>query len=92
MRLAGDWRYVSAGEYDGLPRRQTPSSLREAVISRRHHRRARNGPRGQRRSTRPRSSKQFLSEVPLGLIEMRQAFAAGGDYGDWLRARPAVAG
>ena len=45
MRLAGDWRYVSPGEYKAF----------------------RDGE------------------------SMRQAFAAGATYGDWMRARPAVA-
>jgi hypothetical protein len=28
---------------------------------------------------------QFLKDIPLGAIEMQQAFAATGDYGRWLR-------
>jgi hypothetical protein len=31
-----------------------------------------------------------MREVPLGFLEMRQAFAPTGEYGRWLRDRPAV--
>jgi hypothetical protein len=33
---------------------------------------------------------QFVKEIPLGYLEMRQAFSPSGDYGKWLRERPAL--
>ena len=33
---------------------------------------------------------QFMRDIPLGFIEMRQAFGPAGDYGKWLRDRPAL--
>jgi len=90
MRLAGDWRYVSPGEYDAF-RDGASVELRDAV-------RARATAAAEERARAEKLPfdqgafrEQFLREVPLGLIEMRQAFAAGAPYGDWLRARPAVA-
>ena len=90
MRLAGDWRYVSAGEYDAF-RDGSSNELREAVFARataaeEERARAEKGP-----FDAAAYKDQFLREIPLGLIEMRQAFAAGAPYGDWMRARPAVA-
>jgi len=90
MRLAGDWRYVSAGEYEAF-RDGSSNELREAVFARvsaAEEERA----RAEKRPFDAAAYKdQFLREIPLGLIEMRQAFAAGAPYGDWMRARPAVA-
>ncbi len=90
MRLAGDWRYVSAGEYEAF-RDGSSVELRDAVRARaaaaaEERARAENRPFDQ-----DAFKEQFLRDVPLGLIEMRQAFAAGAPYGDWLRGRPAVA-
>ncbi|HZI78888.1 MAG TPA: metallophosphoesterase [Vicinamibacterales bacterium] len=90
MRLAGDWRYVSAGEYGGF-RDGTSVELREAVRVRATAAAEERARAEQRPFDAAAFKEQFLKEVPLGLIEMRQAFAAGTTYGDWLRARPAVA-
>ena len=90
MRLAGDWRYVSAGEYDAF-RDGSSNELRDAVVARLSTA-AEERARAEKRPFDAAAYKeQFLREVPLGLIEMRQAFAAGAQYGDWMRARPAVA-
>ena len=34
---------------------------------------------------------KFDADTPLGLVEMLGAFSARGEYGQWLRERPAVA-
>ena len=34
---------------------------------------------------------QFMKEVPLGMIELRQAFGPQGEYAKWVRERPTVA-
>lgn len=89
MRMVWDWRYVSAGELDAF---RTPDSadLREralAIVSAEAARQA-------REAERPHDEKafreQFLKAVPLGYIEMRQAFSPTGEYGKWLREHPAV--
>ena len=90
MRLAGDWRYVSAGEYDGF-RDGTSTELREAVLARASAA-AEERARVEKGPFDPAAFREaFLREIPLGLIEMRQAFAPGAPLGDWVRARPAVA-
>lgn len=90
MRMAGDWRYVSPGEY-GAFRDGGSAELREAAEARAEAANAERA-RGERRPFDAAAFKaQFFREIPLGWIEMQQAFAAGATYGDWLRARPAVA-
>ena len=89
MRMTWDWRYVSAGELAAL---QTSDSadLREralAVVAPEAARRAREE---ERTFDEAAFREQFLKEIPLGFIEMRQAFASTGEYGKWLRERPAV--
>jgi len=90
MRLAGDWRYVSAGEYEAF-RDGGSMELRDAVQARTAAAAEERARAEQRPFDAAAFRDQFLREVPLGLIEMRQALAAGNAYGDWLRARPAVA-
>ena len=90
MRLAGDWRYVSAGEYDAF-RDGGSVQLRDTVRARATAAAEESARAEQRPFDAAAYREQFLREVPLGLIEMRQAFAPGNTYGDWLRARPAVA-
>jgi len=90
MRLAGDWRYVSPGEYDAF-RDGGSIELRDTVRARATAAAEERARAEQRPFDGAAFKEQFLREVPLGLIEMRQAFAAGAPFGDWLRARPAVA-
>ena len=90
MRLAGDWRYVSAGEYDAF-RDGSSNELRDAVFARVSAAEEERARTEKRPFDAAAYKDQFLREIPLGLIEMRQAFAAGAPYGDWMRARPAVA-
>ncbi len=89
MRLAGDWRYVSPAEIaayrdaDSIQRRDTVRALMaEAAATR------------ARDEGRPfelaKFREEFLRDVPLGLIEMKQALVPGHQYGDWLRARRTV--
>ena len=48
--------------------------------------------RVERREFNPREYReQFMRDIPLGYIEMRSAFGPGGEYGNWVRSRPAVA-
>ena len=89
MRVLGDWRYVSPGELRAF-RRTDSEELREQVY-------AQVAAGAKERATAARMPfddrafrEQFMKEVPLGFIEMRQAFDAG-EYGMWVRARPTMA-
>jgi hypothetical protein len=90
MRLVNDWRYVSPGEYRAF-RDGDSAALREAAYERASAAAADRARAEQKRFDRREYRTQFLKDVPLGFIEMRIAFAAGSDYGDWVRALPAVA-
>ena len=89
MRMTWDWRFVAAGELDAF-RTSDSVDLREralAVVSAEAARRAREE---ERTFDEAAFREQFLKEIPLGFIEMRQAFAPTGEEGKWLRERPAV--
>ena len=86
MRMVGDWRYVSAGEFAAF--RDADSGARRDEfyeLAAAHAARVAEdaGDRFDERTYRAR----FLTEVPLGFVEMRQAFDASGTYGRWLRSR-----
>jgi hypothetical protein len=90
MRLISDWRYVSPGEIDAF-RNGDSVQLREQVMT------VLNGQAAQRAKAEGRTHdpdayrEQFLKEVPLGMIELRQAFGPQGEYAQWIRGRPTVA-
>lgn len=90
MRLVGDWRYVSAGEFKAF---RTPESVefRETVHARSAEAAAERARAENRRFDGAQYREEFFKEVPLGYLEMRLAFAPNTDYGTWLRTRPAVA-
>ncbi len=89
MRLAGDWRYVSPGEVaafrdpGSIERRDSVRELMTDAAAARARDEGRPFDLAQFRE-------EFLRDVPLGLIEMKQALAPGSQYGDWLRARRTV--
>ena len=90
MRLLGDWRYVSPGEL-GAFRRADSEELRELA-----YQRALEATKARATAERQPFDEvdyraRFLKEVPLGFLEMSQAFAAKGDYGPWMRSRPTMA-
>jgi len=75
-RMLGDLRLTAPGEYAAFT---TPESeaVRESVI----------------KALKPASDEersQLVSQLPLGSVEMREAFSRHGDYGKWLRDLPAV--
>ena len=89
MRMIQDWRYVSPEEYADF-RTLDSVELRErvyAIASVQAEERA-------RAEQRPHDAREFrerfFEEIPLGFIEMREAFNAAGDYGRWLREHHAV--
>ena len=90
MRMLGDLRYLSAGEVRAF-RNAGSDDLRElvygnAVAAARDRAAAAKMPFDERAYR-----EQFLKDIPLGFIEMQQAFNTKGEYGAWLRARPTVA-
>jgi hypothetical protein len=89
MRMFGDWRYVSAGELAAF-RNGASSDLRNGVLGRALEQAATRAKTDKTPFDEDAFRERFLREVPLGFIEMRQAFDASGDYGKWLRSRPAM--
>lgn len=87
--MVGDWRYVSAGEYEGF-RDGFSRELREHAYEIVAERTAREARAEGRTHDAAGFRRQFLQDIPLGHVEMLRTFAADGDYGRWLRARPAV--
>ena len=90
MRMLGDLRYLSAGEVRAF-RNADSAELRELVygnvVAATRDRAAATKTAFDERTFR----EQFLKDIPLGFIEMQQAFDVKGEYGPWLRARPTVA-
>ena len=90
MRILGDMRYVSDGEYVAFRAPDAPD-MREryyqAVLASETTRaRAAN-----QKIDEPAFRKNFLEKTPLGFVEMHLAFAADGDYGKWLRSHDTIA-
>ena len=90
MRLISDWRYVSAGEIEAF-RTGDSAQLREQVMAALNEQAAQRAKAEGREHDPVAYRDQFLKEVPLGMIELRQAFGPQGDYARWVRERPAVA-
>jgi hypothetical protein len=84
MRMVGDWRYVSEGEYAGF-RNADSTELREFALGQVSTTFATRARAENRPFDAAKFREDFFRDVPLGLIEMRQAFAATGEYGKWLR-------
>jgi hypothetical protein len=90
MRMIGDWRYVSAEELAAF-RTADSADLRErayAIVLADVQRRAQEQQQPPPDEAAFRA--EFVKEIPLGYIEMKQAFTATGVYGKWLRERYAV--
>jgi hypothetical protein len=90
MRLIFDWRYVSAEEIAAF-RTGNSADLRErahGLVFADMMRRAKEAQ--QPPPDEAAFREQFMKEIPLGYIEMRQAFGPAGEYGKWLRERYAV--
>jgi len=84
MRMLGDYRYVSEAEYAGFRSsgsQELRERLYELIVANRQAQAREAGVEFDEGEFR----KRFLDEVPLGMVEMQQAFAPSGDYGKWLR-------
>ena len=75
-RMLGDLRLTAPGEYTAFVTADS-ESLREKAIK------ALNPATDEERA-------QLLQQLPLGSLEMRQAFSRDGEYGKWLRDLPVV--
>jgi hypothetical protein len=89
MRLAGDWRYVSPGEFAAF-RTADSIELRDDVRQQMAAAAAARARADKQPFDAARFREEFFRDVPIGFIEMRQAFAPAGDYGRWLRERRAI--
>jgi hypothetical protein len=75
-RMLGDLRLTSPGEYTAFVTAGS-ESVREKFV----------------KSMKPATDEeraQLVQQLPLGSLEMRQAFGRDGEYGRWLRDLPAV--
>ena len=90
MRMVGDWRYVSAGELAAF-RTGNSTDLRNAILERSVEQAATRAKAEKRSFDEAAFRTQFLKDIPLGYIEMRQAFDLTGDYGKWLRSHSTMA-
>jgi len=89
MRVVGDWRYVSEGEYKAFARSDS-EDVRNAVLERVMTAAGDRAAAQKQPFDRAAFREQFLKDVPLGFIEMRVAFEATGSYGQWVRSRPTM--
>ncbi len=84
MRMMGDYRYVSKGEYAAF-RSANSEDLRNNyyafALADQQKRTREEGGEFDERAFRA----QFFDRTPLGFVEMRRAFQEQGDYGRWLR-------
>jgi hypothetical protein len=90
MRMVGDWRYVSPGE-DAAFRTADSADLRERAFEASVVNAEKNARSEKRAFDRDEFRKRFLEQIPVGRIEMNDAFSPEGDYGRWLRTHAAFA-
>jgi hypothetical protein len=89
-RLVDDWRYVSMGEFEAFKNGDS-NDLRERAITLFSAEAEKQAKAAGKPFDADAYRQNFLKQIPLGYLEMRQAFGPMGDYGKWVRARPAVA-
>jgi hypothetical protein len=80
MNVAGDLRYVSAGEYAAFATRRSAKERDRAyeVLA------------DPALKNDPAYREQWMKDHPLGWVEHRRAFGPEGRYGRWIRQRNAV--
>jgi hypothetical protein len=89
MRLTGDYRYVSEGEYAAF-RRSDSQALRDASLEQAVRAAAARAAGAEQPFDAAAFRERFLAEIPLGFVELRAAYAPSGSYGAWLRRLPTV--
>jgi hypothetical protein len=89
MRLVGDWRYVSAGEFKAFQTGES-AGLRDRVHDL-NAELAEKRARAEKKEFNEREYRaQFMKDFPLGYFDMQLAFGKDGDYGKWVRSRVAA--
>ncbi len=89
MRVVGDWRYVSPGEFKAFQNAES-ADLRDRVHALNAERAAQRA-RAENRTFNAREYRsQFDKDFPLGYFEMERAFGKDGEYGKWVRSRMAA--
>ncbi len=89
MRLVGDWRYVSAGEFKAFQNAESVE-LRDRVHALNAERAAQRARAESRTFNEREYRSQFVKDFPLGYFEMQLAFGKDGEYGKWVRSRMAA--
>lgn len=89
MRVVGDWRYVSAGEFKAFQNANS-AALRERVLDVNVEQAAKSARTEKREFDEGAYRSLFLKDFPLGYFEMQLAFGREGDYGKWVRSRIAA--
>ena len=90
MRLLLDLRYVSRGEIEAF-RTADSARLRDQLLTTLNEQATHAAKTEGRVHDAAAYREHLLKELPLGMIELRQAFGPQGDYGRWIRERPAIA-
>jgi calcineurin-like phosphoesterase family protein len=90
MRMLSDMRYVSAGEYVAFQTNKSQEYWDRAYKATRNAAEQRAKAAGEKFDETAYRT-QFQKEIPLGFLEMREAFGPEGEYGKWLRQQPATA-
>ncbi len=92
MNMTGDLRYVTPADYasfaDKRSEKRRETAYQVYVELRKKRAQALNKPPP---VFTPETEKEWMEEHPLGFVEHRKAFGPNGQYGRWLRQRPAVA-
>ena len=89
MRLVGDWRYVSPGEFKAFQDAGS-ADLRDRVHARNAELAAQRARAENRKFNESEYRAQFFKDFPLGYFEMQLAFGKDGVYGKWVRSRLAA--
>jgi hypothetical protein len=89
MRVVGDWRYVSPGEFKAF-QNAASVDLRDRVRDSNAERAAKSARAEKREFNEREYRSQFDKDFPLGYFEMQLAFGKDGEYGKWVRSRLAA--
>ena len=89
MRLVGDWRYVSPGEFKAFQNTES-ADLRDRVHALNAERAAERARAENQKFNEREYKEQFFKDFPLGYFEMQRTFGKNGDYGKWVRSRVAA--
>lgn len=90
MRVISDLRFVSPGEIEAFKDGDS-AGVRDQAVTMLNEQAAKTAKAEGRPHDAAAYREQLLKELPLGMIELRQAFGPKGEYGKWVRERAAVA-